>query len=186
MPSKTNTTTSEGLLGLGLLVGIVVVSVFMISSCNSHPADPPQKPSAAHTAGVALQEADDRVRADFKAVVAENASNAGGMPCGNDCWDLTHLEKDDIGIVSGAYRAATGAYADSSDPVPAELAKWKEAMDTARLDITAWGNGGTGNKGIQSHPAEIATRIFKELDQADILVNAIAPPAVRAYRRATH
>ncbi|WP_018771487.1 hypothetical protein [Arthrobacter sp. 162MFSha1.1] len=163
--------------------GAIALSV-LLTACGK--ADPPPKPSAAHTAGVALQEADDTVRADFKKVIAENASNAGGMPCDRECWDLTHLERDDVGTVGGAYRTAAGAYSDSPGGAPAELAKWKAAMETVRLDITAWGDTGAWSKGVQNHPAEIAARVSKDLDQADALVNAIAPPAVRASPRATH
>lgn len=166
------------------IAGAAVALSVLLTACGK--ADPPPKPSAAHTAGVALQEADDTVRAGFKKVVAENASNAGGMPCDRECWDLTHLERDDVGTVGGAYRTATGAYADKPAEAPAELAKWKVAMETVRLDITAWGDSGTWSKGVQSHTPEIAARVFKELDQADALVNAIAPPAVRASPRPTH
>lgn len=128
-----------------------------------------------------MQKADDRVREDSKNVIAENASNAGGMPCGKDCWHLTHLENDDDGTtVAGAYTEATSAYADSTDPVPAELGKWKAVMDTIHADIKAWGDGGTWNQGVQIHPANIQVEIFQELDKADVLVNDVAPPKVRA------
>lgn len=125
--------------------------------------------------------ADAQVREDFKNVIAENASNAGGMPCGTGCWHLTHLENDDDGTtVGGAYREATAAYADSTDPVPAELAKWKAAMDKIHADLKVWGDGGTWDKAVQTHPADLQVKIFQELDQADALVNSVASPKLRA------
>jgi len=181
VPSKSKTTTGEGLLGLGLLIGIVVVSVSMISSCGSHKTAAPPKPQAAKTAGNALWDADSYVREAFKDVIAENASNAGGMPCGTGCWHLTHLEKDEDGPnVHSAYRDATAAYSGSTDPVPAELAEWKALMDKIHADIKVWGDGGTWDKGVQTHPAEIQVKIFQELDQADALVNRVASPKLRA------
>lgn len=178
---QTKTTTGEGLLGLGLLVGIVIVSVSIISSCNNQQAKPPApKPPAAKAAGMAMWHADTQVREDFKNVIAENASNAGGMLCGAGCWHLTHLENDDDGTTAaGAYREAVAAYADSPDPVPAELAKWKAAMDKIHADLKVWGDGGTWDKGVQSHPADIQVKIFQELNHADALVDSVASPKLR-------
>lgn len=155
--------------------GAALMLPFLLTSC-SHATPPPPSPAA--IAGAALQAANNSYRSGFKGVVAEGATNAGGMPCGRSCWDLTHLERDDTGIISGAYKTAAAAYSDAHQAAPKELALWQDAMAAVRADINAWGPADmTGGAGV--HHASTA-QTYADLDKADALINAFAPASVRA------
>lgn len=142
-----------------------------LTSCAAAPAPPPP-PAAA--AGAALQDAGNSYRSDFRAVVAEGAANYGGMPCGKKCWDLTHLQRDDTGVISGAYKRAKAAYAGTVEGAPAEIAQWASVMEEVKTDIIAWG----GRSGANA--SSIVAKTFTDLDRADALVDAFAPASVRA------
>ena len=156
----------------------LVLTAVALAAC-SH-SSPPPPPPPEHTAGVALQEADDQFRADFKTVVSMNATNFGGMPCDKSCWALTHLEKDDLGYIPNAYDAATKAYVNSGKTAPKELDEWKAAITTVQADIKVWGDTAEQMRGVTTHPLTVQNKVFADLDKADALINKFAPPSVRA------
>lgn len=159
-----------------IATGLAVTA--LLTSCGH--AAPPPPPPPAHTAGVALQYADDQFRSGFKDAVSMNATNFGGMPCDKACWTLTHLEKDDLGYIQNAYKAATDAYASSTETAPKELEQWKAAITTVQADIQAWGDKATMTKGVVTYSDALQAKTFADLDKADALINTFAPASVRA------
>lgn len=164
------------------LTATVLISAALLTGCSHQ--TPPPAPSPAAIAGAALQEATDRYRAGFREVVAENATNAGGMPCDKACWHLNHLERDDMGVISGAYQAAKAAYAGSAEPEPQELTKWNDTFTTVRADITAWAAADMSG-GVGKHSTAAESQIIAGLDKADALINAFAPASARATAAAS-
>lgn len=161
-----------------IVIGAALMLSALLTSC-SHAAPPPPA-SPAHIAGLALQDADNEFRTGFKELVAENATNAGGMPCGKSCWHLTHLEKDDTGIISNAYKAATQAYSQSTETKPGAVDDWKAAITAVQEDIVAWGDSADMTRGIGLHSASAQSKALADLDKADALINTFAPDSVRA------
>ncbi|MET4144270.1 hypothetical protein [Arthrobacter sp. UYCo732] len=97
---------------------------------------------------------------------------------------MTHLERDDMGVISGAYKAAKAAYAGSADNEPQELSQWKDAIAAVKTDLIVWGSADmTG--GVGKHSSAALSKTLADLDKTDELVNAFAPASVRAVAAAS-